>query len=86
MLKLRNTLTGKLEEFRPLEDRSVRMYACGLTVYDFGHIGNFRTFVFVDVLRRYLKFRGYEVLHVMNFTDVDDNTIERAAREEISLR
>lgn len=80
MLKLRNTLTRELEEFKPLEDRIVRMYACGPTVYDYGHIGNFRTFVAVDVLRRYLTYQGYTVHHVMNITDVDDKII----REVIS--
>jgi cysteinyl-tRNA synthetase len=77
MLKLRNTLTRKLEEFKPLEDNRVRMYACGPTVYDYGHIGNFRTFVAVDVLRRYLRRLGYEVRYVMNITDVDDKIIRR---------
>jgi cysteinyl-tRNA synthetase len=75
MLKLKNTLTRAQEEFRPLEGNTVRMYACGPTVYDYGHIGNFRTFVAVDVLRRYLKYLGYDVLHVMNITDVDDKII-----------
>jgi len=75
MLKLRNTLTRALEEFKPLESDTVRMYACGPTVYDYGHIGNFRTFVSVDVLRRYLKHLGYQVLHVMNITDVEDKII-----------
>jgi cysteinyl-tRNA synthetase len=75
MLRLKNTLTRALEEFKPLEGNTVRMYACGPTVYDYGHIGNFRTFVAVDVLRRYLKYLGYQVHHVMNITDVDDKII-----------
>src|SRR5713226_7142848 len=75
MLKLRNTLTRTQEEFKPLEGNTVRMYACGPTVYDYGHIGNFRTFVAIDVLRRYLKYLGYNVRHVMNITDVDDKII-----------
>ena len=75
MLKLRNTLTRTLEEFKPLEGNKVRMYACGPTVYDYGHIGNFRTFVSVDVLRRYLKYLGYEVQHIMNITDIEDKII-----------
>jgi len=75
MLKLKNTLTRAQEEFKPLDGNTVRMYACGPTVYDYGHIGNFRTFVAVDVLRRYLKYLGYDVLHVMNITDVDDKII-----------
>ncbi|MCS6806706.1 MAG: cysteine--tRNA ligase [Acidobacteriota bacterium] len=86
MLRVHNTLTGKLEEFKPLDGHTVRMYSCGLTVYDYGHIGNFRTFVSVDVLRRYLKYKGYKLIHVMNYTDVDDNTINRAHREGVSLR
>jgi cysteinyl-tRNA synthetase len=75
MLRLRNTLTRTLEEFKPLEDNLVRMYACGPTVYDYGHIGNFRTFVAVDVLRRYLRYLGYQVKHVMNITDIEDKII-----------
>jgi len=75
MLRLRNTLTRKVEEFRPLEDKTVRMYACGPTVYGNIHVGNFRTFVAVDVLRRYLKYLGYDVQYVMNITDVDDKII-----------
>jgi cysteinyl-tRNA synthetase len=75
MLKLRNTLTRAQEEFKPLEGNTVRMYACGPTVYDYGHIGNFRTFVSVDVLRRYLKYLGYQVRHIMNITDVEDKII-----------
>jgi cysteinyl-tRNA synthetase len=75
MLKLRNTLTRTREEFKPLEGNTVRMYACGPTVYGYGHIGNFRTFVAVDVLRRYLKYLGYDVVHVMNITDIEDKII-----------
>lgn len=69
----------------PLEGNKVRMYTCGLTVYDYGHIGNYRTFVFQDILRRYLRYRGYEVWQVMNLTDVDDNTIRGAQAAGISL-
>ena len=86
MLKLRNTLTRAEEEFAPLEGNRVRMYACGPTVYDYGHIGNFRTFVAVDVLRRYLKYLGYEVNHVMNITDVDDKIIRGMLQSGKSLR
>jgi len=85
MLKLQNTLTRALEEFKPLQGNTVRMYACGPTVYDYGHIGNFRTFVAVDVLRRYLKYLGYEVLHVMNITDVEDKIIRRMLESGQSL-
>jgi cysteinyl-tRNA synthetase len=75
MLRLKNTLSRTQEDFRPLEGNIVRMYACGPTVYDYGHIGNFRTFVSVDVLRRYLKYLGYELQHIMNITDVEDKII-----------
>src|ERR1700730_12727979 len=80
-LRLFNTLSGKVEEFRPLADNQVRMYACGPTVYDYGHIGNFRTFVAVDILRRYFRQSGYQVRHVMNITDLDDKIIHNAAQE-----
>ncbi len=85
-LHLFNTLSGKLEEFQPLEDNLVRMYACGPTVYDYGHIGNFRTFVAVDVLRRFLKQSGYKVKHVMNITDVEDKIIRNAARDGVTVQ
>jgi len=85
-LQLFNTLSGKIEEFRPLEDNLVRMYACGPTVYDYGHIGNFRTFVAVDVLRRFLKQSGYKVKHVMNITDVEDKIIRNAARDGVTVQ
>lgn len=85
-LHLFNTLSGKVEEFRPLEDNLVRMYACGPTVYDYGHIGNFRTFVVVDTLRRFLKQSGYQLKHVMNITDVEDKIIRNAARDGVSLK
>ncbi len=81
-----NTLSGKVEEFQPLEDNTVRMYACGPTVYDYGHIGNFRTFVMVDVLRRFLKQSGYQLKHVMNITDVDDKIIRNAARDGVTVQ
>lgn len=86
MLKLRNTLTRQPEEFKPLENNTVRMYACGPTVYDYGHIGNFRTFVAVDILRRYLKYLGYEVRHIMNITDVDDKIIRGMKESGKGLR
>jgi cysteinyl-tRNA synthetase len=87
MLRLHNTLTRREEPFAPQHDHTVRMYSCGLTVYNRGHIGNFRTFVCVDVLRRALKYHcGYRVRHVMNFTDVDDRTIAGAQRAGLPLR
>jgi cysteinyl-tRNA synthetase len=85
MLRLKNTLSRTQEEFKPLEGNIVRMYACGPTVYDYGHIGNFRTFVAVDILRRYLKYLGYEVRHVMNITDVDDKIIRNVLESGKSL-
>jgi cysteinyl-tRNA synthetase len=86
MLRFFNTLTRQLEEFHPLVANQVRMYNCGPTVYDYAHIGNFRTFMFVDVLRRYLKYQGYQVEHVMNITDIDDKTIQRAQERGVSLK
>src|SRR6201997_3559618 len=85
-LRLYNTLSGKIEEFRPLQDNEVRMYACGPTVYDYGHIGNFRTFIAVDVLQRFLRQSGYKLRYVMNITDVDDKIIRNAAREGLSVK
>jgi len=85
-LRLFNTLSGKVEEFRPLVDNEVRMYACGPTVYDYGHIGNFRTFVAVDLLRRYFRQCGYKVRHVMNITDVDDKIICNSAQAGVSVQ
>jgi cysteinyl-tRNA synthetase len=85
-IRLSNTLSGKVEEFVPQAPPEVRMYSCGPTVYDYGHIGNFRTFVAVDILRRFLKQSGYKLHHVMNITDVDDRIIERAAKQGIGVR
>jgi len=87
MMRLYNTLTRQQEPFAPLRDDTVRMYTCGLTVYARGHIGNFRTFVSVDVLRRALKdVGGWKMHHVMNFTDVDDKTIIGAQKAGMELR
>ena len=80
-----NTLTQELEVFHPLEGNTVRMYTCGPTVYNFVHIGNFRTFTFQDILRRWLRYRGYRLKHVMNVTDVDDKIILNAAKENKSI-
>ncbi len=82
---LENTLSGRKEPFVPLHDGEVRMYTCGPTVYDSAHIGNFRTFIFQDVLRRFLRMRGYQLNHVMNLTDVDDRIIQNAAAAGISI-
>src|SRR5215471_9489569 len=84
-LRLYNTLSGKVEEFHPLDDNRVRMYACGPTVYDYGHIGNFRTFVAVDLLYRLFKQSGYDLRFVMNITDVDDKIIRNASRDGVTV-
>ena len=85
-LHLPNTLSRKVEPFEPLDpDGSVGMYCCGPTVHDFAHIGNFRTFVFADLVRRYLDFRGYDVTHVMNITDVEDKIIARVREQKTTL-
>jgi cysteinyl-tRNA synthetase len=85
MLRIHNTLSGQLEEFRPLNEGEVRMYYCGPTVWDFGHIGNFRSAIAADVIRRYLKFKRYRVTQVMNLTDVDDRIITKAQEQNKSL-
>jgi cysteinyl-tRNA synthetase len=85
MLKIHNTLSGKLEEFRPLREGEVRFYYCGPTVWDYGHIGNFRSAVAADIIRRYLKFKGYRVTHVMNITDVEDRIIAKSQEAGLSI-
>jgi len=85
-LKLYNTETRELEILKPLEERLVRMYTCGPTIYDFAHIGNFRTYVFEDLLRRTIRFFGFSVEQVMNITDIDDKTIRGALRKELPLK
>jgi cysteinyl-tRNA synthetase len=80
-LRFYNTLTQQVEEFSPARDNTVRMYTCGPTVYSFAHIGNFRTFTFVDILRKALRANGFKLDHVMNITDVDDKIIRNAAAE-----
>jgi cysteinyl-tRNA synthetase len=84
-LRFYNTLSADFEEFKSIEDGVVKMYTCGPTVYDYAHIGNFRAYVFEDLLRRYLKFKGYAVVHVMNLTDVDDKTIKNAQEKGLDL-
>jgi cysteinyl-tRNA synthetase len=85
-LHLYNTMSSQVEEFKTLRDNEVRMYACGPTVYDYGHIGNFRTFIAVDLLRRFLRQSGYKIQHVMNITDVDDKIIRNSARDGLSVQ
>jgi cysteinyl-tRNA synthetase len=79
-------MSSQVEEFSPLRDSEVRMYACGPTVYDYGHIGNFRTFVAIDLLRRFLRQSGYKIQHVMNITDVDDKIIRNSARDGVTVQ
>ncbi len=86
MLALYNTLSNRVEPFVPLEEGRVRMYTCGPTVYDYAHIGNYRTFLFSDILRRHLRWSGYELRQVMNLTDVDDKTIRKAQASGLLLR
>src|SRR5947209_5955720 len=85
-LALPNTLTRRVEPFAPLAPPRVTLYTCGPTVWNFAHLGNFRTFLFEDLLRRYLEYAGYDVFHVMNLTDVDDRTIKAAAAAGKPLR
>src|SRR3984957_10197955 len=85
-LRLYNTMSSQIEEFQTLRDKEVRMYACGPTVYDYGHIGNFRTFIAVDLLQRFLRQSGYNVRYVMNITDLDDKIIRNAARAGVSVQ
>jgi cysteinyl-tRNA synthetase len=85
MLKFRNTLSGQVEEFRPMKEGEVGFYYCGPTVWNYGHIGNFRSAIAADIIRRYLKFKGFKVNHVMNITDVDDRIIQQAGEAGVSL-
>jgi cysteinyl-tRNA synthetase len=85
-LRLHNTLTRRVEPFVPLQPGRVSLYTCGPTVYNYAHIGNFRTFLFEDLLRRWLEASGYDVFHIMNLTDVDDRTIAAARDKGVSLR
>src|SRR5229473_2561462 len=85
-IRLHNTLSNQTEPFVPLKPGEVTMYTCGPTVYDYAHIGNYRTFIFQDILRRFLKLRGFRLTHVMNLTDVDDRIIANAAAKTVSIR
>jgi len=84
--RLFNTLTRRKETFKPLEVGKVKLYTCGPTVYDYPHIGNYRAFVFEDILKRWLSYKGYKVTHVMNLTDVDDKTIRGSQQQKKPLR
>ncbi len=85
-LKLYNTLSRKKETFKPIKKDSVGIYTCGPTVYDFAHIGNFRAYICGDILKRYLKYEGFKLKHIMNITDVDDKTIKGSVKQKISLK
>ncbi len=85
MLRFHNNLTDQLEDFVPFEAGKVRLYMCGPTVWNFAHIGNFRSFVFGDLLRRYLRFKGFQVTHVMNLTDVDDRIINESKKVGVTI-
>ena len=85
MLRFFNTLTRQEDEFQPLEEGKVRLYVCGPTVWNFAHIGNFRTFTFADILRRYLRYKGYQVTHVFNLTDIDDRIINEASKKGVTI-
>lgn len=86
MLKFYNTLTRKKEVFKPIKKGEVKVYSCGPTVYAFAHIGNFRSYVFADILKRYLEYKGYKVTHIMNLTDIDDKTIRDSQKAKMSLK
>jgi len=85
-IKFYNTLSRKLEIFKPIEKKTVKIYSCGPTVYNYAHIGNFRSYIFNDLLRRFLLYEGYKVIQVMNITDVDDKTITGANQQKIPLK
>jgi cysteinyl-tRNA synthetase len=84
-LRLHNTLTGRKEDFRPLGTGPVRVYTCGPTVWNYSHVGNFRAFLFYDLLRRHLRASGFQMLHILNLTDVDDRIIEQAGKAGVSI-
>jgi len=83
-MKIYNTLTGRKEEFVPLIPNKVKIYACGVTVYDHCHIGHARSAIVFDVIRRYMRYKGFDVKYVRNFTDIDDKIINRAKQEGIT--
>ena len=85
MLRFHNTLTDRIEEFHPMREGEVRFYYCGPTVWDYGHIGNFRSAIAADIVRRYLKFKGFKVTHVMNITDVEDRIIAKSQEAGLSI-
>src|SRR5205807_4405217 len=84
-LRLHNTLIGAKEPFEPLEEDQVRMYTCGPTVWNYAHVGNLRSFLFYDLVRRHLQVAGYRVTHVMNLTDIDDRILDQAMHAGITI-
>lgn len=86
MIKFFNTFSGRIEPFNPIVPKEVKLYTCGPTVYTYAHIGNFRAYIFEDLLKRFLLFMGNKVIHIMNITDVDDKTIKAANAEKVSLQ
>jgi len=86
MIQFFNTLSGRVEPFHPIKPGEVKIYTCGPTVYDYAHIGNFRAYIFEDLLKRFLSFMGNKIIHVMNITDVDDKTIKGAKTQGVSLQ
>ena len=86
MIKLYNSKTLNVEEFKPIKEGHVDMYVCGPTVYNYFHIGNGRTFIVFDTIRRYMEYRGYEVNFVQNFTDIDDKMINKANEEHTTVK
>lgn len=86
MLRIHNTLSRKIEDFRPINDKNISLYTCGPTVYDYAHIGNFRAYIFGDLLKRSLTYLGYKVNHVMNITDIDDKTIKNSIEKKQTLK
>ena len=83
MLSIYNTLTKQKEEFKPLTQNKIKMYVCGPTVYDYFHIGNARSFIMSDIIRKYLEFKGFDIKYVMNLTDVDDKIIKKSNEDKV---
>ncbi|MCF7885834.1 MAG: cysteine--tRNA ligase, partial [Candidatus Marinimicrobia bacterium] len=85
-IKFYNTLSRKKEDFNPIDPKKIRMYTCGPTVYNYAHIGNYRAYIFEDLLRRYLKLKGFDVTQVMNLTDIDDKIIRDSIEQDVDFR